>query len=125
MNKKRIAFILITIIYMAGICIVSLRSGPKTHGSGMAMQILNNFLHIPVYGLLSYLILNCFSSISLKSYVSAFFLALIFGVLNEFFQAFTPDRTVSFMDIALNMVGIISFLSISYFSGKTGSQPIN
>lgn len=110
MNKKRVAFILITIFYMAGICFFSLRPGSSGHGEGMATQIFWNFLHIPVYGILAYLVLRCFSVVNLKAYSASFIIAVLFGAFNEFLQSFVPFRTVSLMDIILNGIGVAAAL---------------
>ncbi len=112
--KKKIVFRLITFFYMSGILYYSLQSSKAGHG-GVARDVFNNFLHIPVYGVLAYFILNCFSSFKVKIYFLTFIIATLYGIIIEFSQSFIPGRVSSLMDISLNTIGIILLLGCSYY----------
>ena len=79
---------------------------------GVGHRLFNNLLHIPIYGLLAYFILKCFSKLSIKTYAISFLIATFFGIFNELYQSTVPGRIGSFIDVCLNTVGIISVLSL-------------
>ena len=121
-ENRKTSFILITALYMVGLCLFSLKLGSHNHEAGVASQVFSNFLHIPAYAILAYLILHSFSAFSLKMYVISFIIAALFGVFNEFLQLLVPSRTASLADVILNGTGA-SFLFFTYFFHKCKQIP--
>lgn len=71
---------------------------------------LQNFLHIPIFALLSYFWLRSFYILG-YSVRRGLFLSLLytitFGVLNEFYQILIPGRYCSIGDMLFNFAGLI------------------
>ena len=81
-------------------------------GSGsLNEQIISNLAHIPAYALLTFLWLKSFAGTESKNNIIAFSLILaglvLFAVSDEIHQSFVPGRTASFMDIGLDLIGIL------------------
>ena len=112
MNHKRTGYIFITLLYMLMITYFSLRPGSQVYHGSIARQVVSNFLHIPAYGLLLYLILRSFLSTSSWAYIFSFVTSSLFGILNEYLQSFVPGRYPSVMDALLNVSGSFSALFI-------------
>lgn len=71
---------------------------------------LQNFLHIPVYALLSYLWFGVFWGVGysvMLSLLLSFLTAFGYGVFNEFYQWFIPGRYSSLSDILFNLIGVV------------------
>ena len=69
---------------------------------------VQNLLHIPVFGLLSYLWLRAFCSIHrsfLFCCMSACLVTVVFGMVDEFHQMYVPGRYAGLLDIILNTIG--------------------
>lgn len=78
--------------------------------TNQASRAIHNFLHIPVYALLTYFLLKCFSKTSSKTFIFAFVIVFLFGVINEIIQGYVPGRIASVTDALLNGIGIIMAL---------------
>jgi VanZ family protein len=89
---------------MAALTLVSIQPASKGHGHDILRQILNNMLHIPAYGLLTFLLIKSVPKFK-YIYIFSFLFALAFGVLNEYLQSFAPGRYPSIMDVLLNVAG--------------------
>jgi VanZ family protein len=81
-------------------------------GSGsLSEQIISNLAHIPAYALLTFLWLKSFAGAESKNNIIVFSLILsglvLFAVSDEIHQSFVPGRTASFMDIGLDLLGIL------------------
>ena len=68
-------------------------------------------LHASAFFVLSFLLNRASSSINRR--IRNMFSLLSFGILIEFLQSFTSYRTVSFLDVVADLVGIILF-QLSY-----------
>ena len=75
-------------------------------------------MHFVVYGIHAFLCLAALSDKILLLKLFQYFLALIFsvsyGIFNEIYQYFIPEREFSFGDILANGLGIITFLILVY-----------
>lgn len=75
-------------------------------------------MHFFVYGIHAFLGLLTLSDrmLSLKSiqYFLALILSFSYGIFNEIYQYFIPEREFSFGDILANSLGIITFLILVY-----------
>ncbi len=111
--KNKITYRIITPIYMAGILRFSFQQ--YAGHTGQTEQLIKNFLHMPAYGVLTYLIVRCFSYLRPKVYVYTFFIAFLYGVINEIIQAFVPTRSASVSDTLVNGLGSIAALLIIFF----------
>jgi VanZ family protein len=69
-----------------------------------------SLLHIPLYGLLTVLLLLAFASkpgmFLAYRYHPAAWIAVAVGVLDEYHQAFIPSRVASVTDVLLDILGI-------------------
>ena len=75
-------------------------------------------MHFVIYGIHTLLCLLTLSDrISLLKFIQ-YFLALIlsisYGIFNEIYQYFIPEREYSFGDIVANSLGVITFLILIY-----------
>jgi glycopeptide antibiotics resistance protein len=71
---------------------------------------LQNFLHIPIFALLSYFWLRSFYHLrySVKwGLFLSFLFTMVFGILDEFYQILIPGRYCSIGDILFNCTGLI------------------
>ncbi len=78
---------------------------------------VQNLLHIPMFAILTILLLKIFNTYDLgkwKSIAMVFALAGIYGLINEAVQFYIPGRYVGILDIGMNlfgaMVGIFVYL---------------
>ena len=69
---------------------------------------IQDFLHIPEFGILAYLWMLALDKNSLlKAGWWAAGISIIYGFLDEFHQLFIPGRYASFGDIIFNILGIL------------------
>ena len=109
MNYKYLSFALLStlvIVYISSIPDQSL------WGNGaLCERIISNLAHIPAYALLSFLWLKSFVGSTSRNHIitSSFILGglVLFAISDEFHQSFVPGRSASFMDIGLDLIGII------------------
>ena len=81
---------------------------------------LNNLLHAPLYGVLTYLWAKYFTKKGkalMPSLIYAAIISFIYGIFEEFHQSMITDRVASIGDVMLNTVGIIACVFI-YISLK-------
>lgn len=116
LKHRQIFYCLFTIVYLGIIFFIS--SIPGVNYTSMIRRILHNLFHIPVYGVLAFLIfkaLNQTQNCIIRNLFISGILAFSFGFLNELYQAFIPGRIVSLLDIVLNSIGISIALLMVYF----------
>jgi VanZ family protein len=133
MNKKIFFSPLIPPIFLMGLIFIS-SSIPMQKDTGHLKFLtdldptLQNFLHIPLFCLLSYLWLRTLKRIKLNTQPAVVFTLLItvlFGCLDEFHQTFVSGRYGSLMDICLNIIGIISGILFFFVVSKQRRTIIN
>ncbi|RLC24794.1 MAG: hypothetical protein DRH21_04935 [Deltaproteobacteria bacterium] len=108
LNSKQILY---PIAYMIGI--LGFASVPDTQdydNSWFSLNaIVNNFLHVPAYGILMFLWFRALRQ-KFHSKHRCFFYAvgitMAFGILQELVQSFVRGRFVSLADIGLDTIGI-------------------
>ncbi len=79
---------------------------------GFVTPAIQNFLHIPVYGLLALLwiiTLRAYGSSDRRSILLAILLSAAYGGVMEILQFWIPGRFASLMDFSLNVTGILLF----------------
>jgi VanZ family protein len=82
---------------------------------------LSNLAHIPAFALLAFLWIKAFNANGDRLFSNLLILSglVLFAVSTEFLQSFVPGRTASFMDIGLDLIGILSgFLIIRLNNNK-------
>ena len=94
-------------------------------GGSLIKEIISNLAHIPAYALLTFLWLKAFykrKSSRQALIVNTLILMgmLFFAISDEIHQSFVPGRTVSCMDMGLNIVGILFGLGLFSAAGKLG-----
>jgi len=86
-------------------------------------------MHFVVYGIHTFLCLAALSDKILLLKLFHYFLALIFsvsyGIFNEIYQYFIPEREFSFGDILANGLGIITFLIPVYIFQNKKRKKVN
>jgi len=89
--------------------------------SSTTEQILSNFAHIPAFALLALLWLKTFNLNGNRLLSNLLILSglVLFAISTEFLQSFVPGRTASFMDLGLNVIGILSGFLIIRLFGKS------
>jgi len=112
---RKIFFWILLIIYSIVIFIFSSRPevGVEQYFYGQ-----DKVIHFVIYGIHTFLCLLtlCDRILSLKSiqYFLALILSVSYGIFNEIYQYFIPEREFSFGDILANSIGIITFLILIY-----------
>ena len=83
------------------------------HVTGINQNLLDHlldFAHLPIYFLLTLLIIFGVNSFELRFQIAVFLIAAGFGVLNEYIQVHVPGRSFSVSDMLVNALG--AFLAI-------------
>jgi len=98
---------------------------------GFVTPRIQNFLHIPVYGLLALLwifTLRAYGSSEHRSILLAILLSAAYGGIIEFWQLWIPGRFASLMDFFLNVTGVLLFTwvyKVSYQRSAVRHQQIS
>ena len=112
---RKIFFWILLIIYSVVIFIFS--SQPEV-GVEQYFYGQDKVIHFLTYGIHTFLCLVALSDKILLLKLFHYFLALVFsvsyGIFNEIYQDFIPEREFSFGDILANSLGIITFLILVY-----------
>ncbi len=112
---RKIFFGILLIVYSVVIFIFSSR--PEV-GVGQYFYGQDKVMHFVIYGVHTFLCLLtlCDKMLSLKfiQYFLALTLSVSYGIFNEIYQYFIPEREFSFGDILANSLGIITFLILVY-----------
>lgn len=78
----------------------------------------DKFIHFLTYGIHAFLCLVALIDkiliLKLFHYVLALVFSVSYGIFNEIYQYFIPEREFSFGDILANILGIITFLILVY-----------
>ncbi|WP_305042303.1 VanZ family protein [Geoalkalibacter sp.] len=85
-------------------------AAPKAGALGWVPPSLQNFLHIPLYGLLTFLWFGALAAWGVgprSRLLLAGLIALGYGLFDEWYQLSVPGRFGSLTDVALNLVGIL------------------
>ena len=109
MNPKYLPLAIFSTLLI--ICMSSIPDKAIWSSGSFSEQIISNLAHIPAYALLTLLWLKSFAETESKNNIIVFSLILSglipFAISDEFHQSFVPGRTASFMDIGLDLIGIV------------------
>ena len=112
---RKIFFWILLIIYSVLIFIFS--SQPEV-GVEQYFYGQDKVIHFLTYGIYAFLCLAALSDKILLLKLFHYFLALAFsvlyGIFNEIYQYFIPEREFSFGDILANSLGVVTFLILVY-----------
>ena len=123
---RKIFFWMLLIVYSMVIFIFSSR--PEV-GVEQLFYGQDKVMHFVIYGIHTFLcLLTLCDKILLLKFIQ-YFLALIlsvsYGIFNEIYQYFIPEREFSFGDILANSLGVITFLILVYiFQNKKRKKVI-
>ena len=123
---RKIFFLILLIIYSIMIFIFSSRPevGVEQYFYGQ-----DKVMHFVVYGIHTFLCLAVLSDKVLLLKLFHYFLALVFsvsyGIFNEIYQYFIPEREFSLGDILANSLGIITFLFLVYIFQNKKRKKVN
>lgn len=99
---------LVTYLYALGILFFSLQPDLRPPGSeNIMIDQVKNWLHVPAYAGLTFLLLCSFGQVSWQTRIAAFAIATSYGIMNEWFQLFVPGRSCSWEDAARNALGAL------------------
>ena len=111
--RIRLFYFVALFLYIAGIYYLS--SNLRAEGlRGSLEDFVFNFLHMPVYGGLAFILLLAFCgkienlTRSSKPYWITFVIILLLGIADEYRQSFLFGRTACAWDVFLNIVGVLS-----------------
>ena len=126
MNYNYLTFALLSTL---GIVYISSIPDQNFWGNGaLCQRIISNLAHIPAYALLSFLWLKSFAGSTSRNHIiaSSFILAglVLFAITDEIHQSFVPGRSASFMDIGLDLLGIVLGLGV-FRIFRTFSREVN
>jgi len=106
----------------------SIPSGDGSGGVNFLNRLdpgLQNFLHVPLYGLLSFLWMNGFVKKGMKTVAAvslAFLIAVLYGCFDEFYQVYVPGRYGGVTDICLDTTGaaagVVVYLTVLRIQSK-------
>lgn len=123
MNYKYLSLAILAMV--AIFFLSSLPQGFLLGKPSLSVQIITNLAHIPAYSLLTFLWLRSFNrgrngnqSVIIKAIVVIG--AIVFAISDEIHQSFVPGRSVSCLDIALDLLGI--FLGLQLLKIKALKQ---
>ena len=119
-SMMRLFFISLSIVYVTGIFLLA--SSPMV--SMMSSFNPYSILHVPLYGILAFLLYFGFNSSGLPRFLLPGSIALVVAIADEIHQSFVPGREASVTDVLLDLTGIvIAFLVIrKVYSGKPGRE---
>lgn len=107
-------FVVIPILYMLFIFILSsipVSEDDKIGGLIYIYPMVQNFLHIPLYGVLLFLWVMFFRNIKVmltKAVLYSFTIAVSYSFFDEFYQSVIPGRCASLIDILLDITGCLA-----------------
>jgi VanZ family protein len=113
-----VKFLLPAIGYMTFIFYLSSLPGSVSGKDTDVSRFIYNFLHIPLFGILSVLLLCALKGytgpfeITKKTYFVSFCLTVLYAFFDEWRQTFSRDRMFSLFDIFLDGIGGAAFLGL-------------
>jgi VanZ family protein len=82
-------------------------------GAGPLFQYASNFVHVPMYAALAFLLIRHLASrradgrISWGDALIVLVTAGVFGMIDEWRQSFVPGRTMAVSDLLLDLTGVV------------------
>lgn len=118
--NKKMGWLVIALVYTAVIFLLSLRPCGSVTRS-LLKEILQNFMHVPLYAGLAFFLVFALRQflIGIYPYIYTLIIGISVAFADEYLQSFTPGRTVSKMDIMLDLAGtclVIGF--VKYLENK-------
>jgi len=99
---------LVTIFYALGILFVSIQPDLRPPESkNIIIEQTKNWLHVPAYAGLAFLLLCSFGKLSWRTRAAAFGIATGYGILNEWLQMSVTGRSGAWDDVARNALGAL------------------
>lgn len=98
------------IVWMIFIFILSSRNNFPGHLTTIQYQYISSLVHIFLYIILTFLIANALMTGKVKfkhALFNALIIAMVYGALDEWHQAFVPGREARLSDWLLDMVGCL------------------
>ena len=106
LNKK---YVFVAILYM--LLIFALSSIPVDNSDGtrnLTIEVVGNFAHIPLFGLLAYLWMKTFLNKGVrfnKALIYTMIITITYAAFDEFHQSFVPGRNASILDFMSDTLG--------------------
>lgn len=113
--RRKVFFGILLIVYSVVVFIFSSR--PEV-GIGQYFYGQDKVMHFFAYGIHAFLCMAALSDkilfLKLFHYFLALALSITYGIFNEIYQYFIPEREFSWGDILANSLGIMTFLILVY-----------
>jgi len=113
-NRK---YLLLSLAYMSFIFYLSSSPGSVSGTDTDVSRVFFNFLHVPLFGILSLFLLLAFkgntkfSKVAKRVYVMSFCLTILYAFFDEWHQIHVQGRVFSLLDICLDGFGGVAFLT--------------
>lgn len=112
-NRKSL---ILALLYMLLIFILSsIPDYTSPEKANVARKIVQNILHIPMFGLLAFLWLRSFNIKNIginRSILYSLIITIAYAAFDEFHQSFAPGRFCTFSDFLLDAFGCVAALMI-------------
>ena len=124
--SRKIFLWILLFLYSALIFVFSSRT---TVGVTQYFLGQDKVIHFIIYGIHSVLCLLVLSERVLRLKFAQYFYALVFsefyGIFNEAYQFFIPERNYSFGDVLANSFGIVTFLVLAFIFQNKKRKIVN
>ncbi len=94
-------------------------------------QLVSNLAHIPAYAVLTFLWFKAFERRKIRGHFNGVIVVILislilFAISDEIHQSFVPGRFASYMDVGLDLLGILLGFSIfKAFQGQKQKNQVN
>ncbi|MCB9757438.1 MAG: VanZ family protein [Candidatus Omnitrophica bacterium] len=110
----RYIWLILAGLFMALVLYSSTQPTPQVSGISQSfVDHMLNYAHIPIYSVLTFLLLFSFCSFDFRRQIAAFVVAVLFGILNEWVQQYIPGRSCSVDDVLNNALGALLAIVIA------------
>ncbi|MDE2027577.1 MAG: VanZ family protein [Candidatus Omnitrophica bacterium] len=112
------SWVLLTVVGIFAIICSSLLPDFDTIGRSFKVVVwfFHKCGHFVGYMGLTYFLIRSFNSMDLRSKTTAFILATVFGILNEFIQYFVPGRDYAVRDMFIDAAGSLAMILLLHTS---------
>lgn len=109
--------VILPIVYMGFIFILSsiLLQENNQAGHSLIRQMMQNLLHIPLFGLLAFLWMKAFENCKFRlkrAFIYSIIITSCYAAFDELHQFFITGRYATFVDFLLNIIGCVGGLVV-------------
>ena len=127
-SKRKISLLLVYILFLLGTSLVPMDREIDGLQFLLALKpVVQNLLHIPLFMLLSILLLQVlqnYKPLSWSRIILALILSCFIGIFNEYIQLFVPGRYPSIIDMGFNTLGAMLGIALYAKLERSGESLI-